>query len=54
MKRWSVLRITTEEFVIEAETEEEACNKVRPMQRFIHTIDVEAEEVAPDEELSFP
>jgi len=54
MKKWSVLRTTTEEFVVEAETEGEARTKVANMRTFAPTIDIDVEEADPDEVLFFP
>jgi hypothetical protein len=54
MKKWDVLRITTEGFVVEAENEEEARNKVANMGRFCPTVDIDVEEADPNEELFEP
>lgn len=53
MKKWSVLRITTEEFVVEAENEEDARTKVAGISTYVPTIDIEVEEADADAEL-FP
>lgn len=52
IKKWTVLRITTEEFVVEARTKAEARNKVAKFKTYIPTIDIDVEEADPDEELS--
>jgi len=53
MTKWNVLRITTEEFVVEAENEDEARTKVAHIKTYAPTIDIDVEEADPDEEL-FP